>query len=209
MPERYNLSWVAQEVERFGRSQRIAFAAFWAQRLYPAYVAFCEAGGPGNPARLQRCLDTAWLAAEGQRVDVIDLDECQHELIHLAPEIDSGVLAYAAMEAAAAGWDCLETARTGSVSSAIRAAQALASVLDIYQARRDATAMPLDAYAEVAALPEDAELRQVYRAPLEWLLSALPRAGTLDEAWVESIRGRSTDTTVDALVDALIEAPRS
>ncbi len=83
----FDLALVDRRMGRLGAEQRVAFAVFWAQRLWPMYRRFVEAGGSGNPARLQRCLDLAWWFAGGRRPRSIDLDACQHELQHLAPAV--------------------------------------------------------------------------------------------------------------------------
>jgi uncharacterized protein YjaG (DUF416 family) len=205
--QQFDTERASRELERLGRPERVAFAAFWAQRLFPMYLRFSQTGGHGSPARLQHCLDVAWDAAAGRVLGSSDLEACQHELIHLAPDIDAGMLAYAAMEGAAAAWDCLETVRIGSASHAIRPAEAFGQVIEVYLVRREAaTLASSDVDTNRPDHSIDDELWRPHSEVLEYVLSALARSRGLDGPTLESVRSVATDSSVEVLVDLLAAA---
>jgi hypothetical protein len=117
---------------------RIAFAAFWAQRLLPAYGRLHSITGFGDPGRVQQCLNQAWSAAAGESPDEAAVAECQAELVELAPELEVyPALGYAGMECAAAVWDSLATISDPDADRAGSTEDAFVRVIEFLLTNRD------------------------------------------------------------------------
>lgn len=125
-------------LEALGTAERIAFAAFWAQRLWPVYQRLHVLDGFGQPDQVQECLDLAWAAARGDLVDAPTLEACKGRLPDLAPEIDlRPVLAYASMECVAAVWDTLEVIQDPTAELSAATCDAFGGVIEHYLMNRD------------------------------------------------------------------------
>lgn len=195
----FDLGQASHAIRGFDARHLLAFGTFWAQRLWPMYELFVVAGGPGNPTRVQRCLDLAWSAAAGARPTPQDLDSCQHELQHLAPDIDSGVLAYAAMESAASAWDCLDAIRQPSVRAAIRPAEAFAQVIEAYL-RHEHPESELAGNERETVRHDDDDIWIPHIEALRDLVLVLGSNREIDISTIDALRMRARDRAVDHLV---------
>jgi uncharacterized protein YjaG (DUF416 family) len=75
---------VAARLGLLEEEQRTMFAAYWAQRLSLAYQRLHDLEGFGDPEHVQRCLDLVWVRQLGDKIEELDVGECQQQLVALA-----------------------------------------------------------------------------------------------------------------------------
>jgi hypothetical protein len=136
--ERFDPAAIRPAVATFDYSRRVAFAAYWAERLLPMHQAFASASGDRNASFVRECVITAWDVARGMLRSPREIEDMQTTIVDVSPEIDRPpVLAAAAMEATSATWDCLDVVATGSDESATGAAMSASRVIGVLLMNRD------------------------------------------------------------------------
>jgi hypothetical protein len=192
----------------FDRRRRVVFAAFWAQRLIPAYAQLSQLEKFGSVNLLQEVLDLAWFGSEAaeHRADF-------NRLLALAPELElRPILAYAAMHCVSATWSALATAygdpsrpHWSDVSSAIDAVSSYGEVLRYFLLHRDHPGVLI-----VSKDPDPLGLRKdriwlTEVRTLNWLLARLGEVTELDAELTNEIRERAIDDDVRRITDAIVE----
>jgi uncharacterized protein DUF416 len=125
-------------LESFDLGHRVAFAAYWAERLLPFHEEYARVTGDANSPFVRSCVDAAWRAAIGELPDRRRVAAMQARILEVSPEVDyPPVLAAAAMEATSAAWDALEVIATGSSESAAGAAISVRRALEVFLTNRD------------------------------------------------------------------------
>lgn len=94
---------LAGKLERVPLQHRVAFAATCAERLMPAYVAFSNRSGRGDPAVLRGILTRLWNDLAGDRMQDTEVQSKIDVCMALIPQEDDGpwVMEHAAAEDAA------------------------------------------------------------------------------------------------------------
>jgi hypothetical protein len=129
---------VAARLGSLEAEQRIMFAAYWAQRLSLAYQRLCDLERFGDPEQVQRCLDLVWTRQLGDKIEELDVRQCQQQLVAMAPDLElRPVLAYAGMEYTAAVWDALTALSEPTPERAAATYDAVIRVVEHFLMNRD------------------------------------------------------------------------
>ena len=84
----FNESALVGELRELPPPYRVAFAAACAERLFPAYVTFCERAGRGDPGGLAEMLRSVWTDLLGDKPDPARLRDELNRCMALIPGDD-------------------------------------------------------------------------------------------------------------------------
>lgn len=132
----YDESSLLRRLSGLSAPRRVAFAAAAAQRLFPAYSAFVDEGGAGDPTALIRVLNRLWDDAEGDRMTSDEVRDARIACEDLSPPPDDEGLwtsarAYAG-DAVAATTYALRALESGAPQEAAWAARSAYEAMDYY-----------------------------------------------------------------------------
>lgn len=125
----------ARQLERLGGEHRIVFAASCCERVIPAYEAFSQEDGWGDPRPLREAVDAVWAAAEGARLEPNDARRLIGQVEEQVPHLDdpfTSVFAAPAQDAAIVVVESVECAETGSADHAAEAARHAVDAFEAY-----------------------------------------------------------------------------
>jgi uncharacterized protein YjaG (DUF416 family) len=131
---------LATTLERPPQRLRAAFAAACAERLMPAYVAFSERSGRGDPEALRAILTRLWDDLSGERMGDAEVRSAIEACTELIPEEDDGpwIMEQASAEdAGAAVAYALRCRQSGQAKEAAWAARRAYEALDHYVINRE------------------------------------------------------------------------
>jgi uncharacterized protein YjaG (DUF416 family) len=180
---------VRLELEQLGGEHRIVFAASCCERLLPAYEAFSNEDGWGNPSMLREAVDAVWAALPGSRLDEADARRLVAELEEQIPNLDdpfTSVFAAPGQNAAIAVVRCVQCGESASVE---HAGQVADSSIDSFEAYVDQTEGEGPVYDE-----ERVTSSSVYRGEVsdqQHDLATLAEHAELDSELIDEIRSRS------------------
>jgi uncharacterized protein YjaG (DUF416 family) len=126
---------LVRDLESLLPRMRVAFAAACAERLRPAYLAFAERAGAGDPEAFEASLDRLWSDLDEHPMTDDELRDRIEECMALIPQEDDGAWsaeqAYAEDAAAALAY-ALRCRQSGQSQEAAWAARRAYEAIDYY-----------------------------------------------------------------------------
>jgi uncharacterized protein YjaG (DUF416 family) len=132
---RYNEPELIEMLDRLSKHRRATFAALCAERLLPAYVAFCEQSGRGNSEEIRSALERLWRDLEGEQMTATEIQASIDVCTALVPDEDERPwvsLQPYAMDAVSAVTYAVRARQTGDSQEAAWAARCAYESLDYY-----------------------------------------------------------------------------